>query len=59
MGEFIIGVCLGAAYTGRFGDWFVIRMARHRNGILEPEYRLWLFSASLILIPFGLILWGK
>ena len=26
--------------------------------MLEPEHRLWLFLPSLLLIPFGLILWG-
>ena len=25
---------------------------------MEPEYRLWLFSLSLIFLPGGLILWG-
>lgn len=54
-----IGVFIGAAYTGWFGDWFIINYARKRGrGIYEPEYRLWLFSASAILIPFSLILWG-
>ncbi|KAI4098832.1 MAG: hypothetical protein L6R37_006286 [Teloschistes peruensis] len=45
-------------YTGRFGDWLVLRMARKNNGIMEPEYRLWLFSPSILLLPGGLILWG-
>lgn len=25
---------------------------------MESEHRLWLFAPSLLLIPFGLILWG-
>ena len=25
---------------------------------MQPEYRLWLFSLSVMLIPGGLILWG-
>lgn len=54
----LIGVFVGAAYTGKFGDWFIVRMARSKKGILEPEFRLWLFAASLLLIPLGLILWG-
>lgn len=54
----LIGVFIGAVYTGRFGDWFLVRMARARGGIMEPEHRLWLFCASLVLIPLGLILWG-
>jgi MFS family permease len=54
----LIGVALGAAYTGWVGDYFIIRKARKNNGIMESEHRLWLFVPSLILIPFGLILWG-
>lgn len=54
----LIGVFIGTAYTGVFGDWFMVRMARSKKGIMEPEYRLWLFLASAVFIPFGLILWG-
>ncbi|PSN60646.1 MFS transporter-like protein [Corynespora cassiicola Philippines] len=54
----LIGVALAAAYTGWVGDWFVIRKARNNGGIMESEHRLWLFAPSLVLIPFGLILWG-
>ncbi|KAM3506166.1 hypothetical protein MY11210_007660 [Beauveria gryllotalpidicola] len=54
----IVGVIIGAAYTGVFSDWFVIRMARRNGGVYEPEQRLWLFSTTAILAPAGLILWG-
>ncbi|KAM3428657.1 hypothetical protein MY4824_008697 [Beauveria thailandica] len=54
----IVGVVVGAAYTGVFSDWFVIRMARRNGGVYEPEQRLWLFSTTAILAPAGLILWG-
>ncbi|KAK8142471.1 hypothetical protein G3M48_008704, partial [Beauveria asiatica] len=54
----IVGVIVGAAYTGVFSDWFVIRMARRNGGVYEPEQRLWLFSTTAILAPAGLILWG-
>lgn len=54
----LLGVALGAAYTGWLGDWFIIKRARANNGIMESEHRLWLFLPSLLLIPFGLILWG-
>lgn len=49
---------MGAAYTGSFGDRFILRLARKHGGILEAEHRLWLFMASLAAIPLGLILWG-
>ena len=54
----LISVAICTIYTGSFGNWFVIKMARRNNGVMEPEHRLWLFSTSLILLPFGLILWG-
>ena len=33
-------------------------MARQNGGIMESEFRLWLFSASIVLLPASLILWG-
>lgn len=54
----LLGVAAGAAYTGFFGDAFVVRKARTNGGIMESEHRLWLFLPSLVLVPFGLILWG-
>ena len=54
----LIGVAIGSLYTGYIGDRIVLKMARKNGGILEPEHRLWLFTPSLLLIPFGLILWG-
>lgn len=55
----LLGVVAGMLYTGVFGTWFTTKMARARGGIMEPEYRLWLFSASVVLVPFALMLWGK
>ena len=54
----LIGVILGSLYSGRTGDWVVLKLARRNRGIMESEQRLWLFSLSAILIPGGLILWG-
>ena len=54
----LIGVVVGFIYTGRLGDWLVIKMARRNGGIMESEHRLWLFSISLLCIPGALILWG-
>lgn len=36
----------------------MLHLARKNNGVLEPEYRLWLFLPSLLLVPGGLLLWG-
>ena len=54
----LIGVVVGFVYTGRLGDWLVVKMARRNGGIMESEHRLWLFSISLLCIPGALILWG-
>jgi len=54
----LIGVGVGALYTGPIGDRIVLMLARRNKGVLESEHRLWLFLPSLLLIPFGLILWG-
>ncbi|RFU35916.1 hypothetical protein B7463_g482, partial [Scytalidium lignicola] len=54
----LIGVAAGAFYSGKLGDRIALKLARRNGGILESENRLWLFSASLILIPGSLILWG-
>ena len=45
-------------YTGGVGDWLVLKLARRNRGIMQSEYRLWLFSLSVPLVPGGLILWG-
>ncbi|KAG5752046.1 hypothetical protein H9Q70_005333 [Fusarium xylarioides] len=54
----LIGTTLACIYTGIFGDKFIIKMARRNGGFMEAEHRLWLFLPSLILIPFGCILFG-
>ena len=46
----LIGVFLGAAYTGWFGDRYLIWMTRRKSGVFESEYRLWLFLASLVIM---------
>ncbi|CAD6569270.1 MAG: hypothetical protein ASARMPRED_002697 [Alectoria sarmentosa] len=45
-------------YTGGVGDWLILKLARRNGGIMQSEYRLWLFSLSILLVPGGLILWG-
>ncbi|KAK3181876.1 hypothetical protein K4F52_006779 [Lecanicillium sp. MT-2017a] len=54
----VIGTILGAAYTGVFSDWFIIKFARSNGGIYEPEHRLWLFALTTLFTPVSLILWG-
>lgn len=54
----LVGTAIAAFYTGYIGDRVVLYLARKNKGILEPEHRLWLFLPQLVLLPFGLILWG-
>ena len=35
-----------------------LRLARRNKGVMEPEFRLWLFALAMIIGPAGLILWG-
>ncbi|KAK5134186.1 hypothetical protein LTR08_006846 [Meristemomyces frigidus] len=54
----LVGVAIGSFYTGFIGDRIALKMARRNSGVMEAEHRLWLFLPSLLLVPFGLILWG-
>ncbi|OWP05069.1 hypothetical protein B2J93_639 [Marssonina coronariae] len=54
----LIGVAIASWYSGMLGDKVMLYLARRNHGVLESEYRLWLFTASLFLIPGALILWG-
>ena len=45
-------------FIGGAGDRLVLKLARRNRGIMQPEYRLWLFSILILLVPGGLILWG-
>ncbi|KAL3425467.1 hypothetical protein PVAG01_02258 [Phlyctema vagabunda] len=54
----LIGVAVGSFYSGVVGDRVVLWLARRNQGVLESEHRLWLFTASLLLVPGSLLLWG-
>ncbi|VUC25730.1 unnamed protein product [Clonostachys rosea] len=54
----LVGVFLGAFSAGPLGDKFILWKARCNNGIMEPEHRLWIYTALLVLTPGGLLLWG-
>lgn len=54
----LIGVGVGAFYSGVLGDRVALWLARRNKGVAESEHRLWLFAISLILVPGSLILWG-
>lgn len=54
----LIGVALAFLLIGRTSDRLLLRLARRKNGVMEPEFRLWIFSVNLVLLPAALILWG-
>ena len=45
-------------YSGPLGDKWVLWKARRNNGIMEPEYRLWLYVVPMFAVPGALLLWG-
>lgn len=46
-------------YSGYVADKFAVWYARtRRNGVREPEDRLYLLAVTVVLCPAGLILWG-
>lgn len=40
------------------GRLLTVKLARRNNGISEPEHTLYLFIASMVLVPFSMILYG-
>lgn len=45
-------------YSGKVGRLLTVRLARRNNGTSEPEHILYLFVASMVLVPFSLVLYG-
>lgn len=54
----VIGTIVGFLITGRLSDWLMLKLTRRNKGVMEPEFRLWIFAASSVVIPVALILWG-
>lgn len=54
----VIGAMIGAYYCGKMGRVLTVRLARRRGGISEPEDTLYMFVASMILVPFAMLLYG-
>ncbi|KZL72382.1 major facilitator superfamily transporter [Colletotrichum tofieldiae] len=54
----LLGTMVGGYYCGKVGRILTIRLARRNNGISESEHSLWLFAASMFLVPFSMLLYG-
>ena len=53
-----IGAILGSIFGGPFSDYLVLRIADRRNGIYEPEYRLWTFLIPGTAMVAGVLMYG-
>ncbi|KAL2070310.1 hypothetical protein VTL71DRAFT_13336 [Oculimacula yallundae] len=54
----VVGMVVGSLWVAFAGPQLVMRLARRNKGVAEPEHILWLFLASLIAVPFAMLLWG-
>lgn len=54
----VLDAILGAYYCGKVGRVLTVKLARRRGGISEPEYTLYMFVASMIIVPFAMLLYG-
>ncbi|CVK91413.1 related to transporter protein HOL1 [Fusarium mangiferae] len=54
----VIGTIVGGYYCGKIGPMLTVRLARRNGGISEPEHTLYLFIASIFLVPTAMILYG-
>ncbi|KAK2027472.1 major facilitator superfamily transporter [Colletotrichum zoysiae] len=54
----LLGTMVGGYYCGKVGRILTLRLARRNNGISESEHSLWLFAASMFLVPFSMLLYG-
>ncbi|KAI9041846.1 major facilitator superfamily domain-containing protein [Aspergillus affinis] len=53
-----LGAFLGSVYGGPLNDYYVVKMASKRSGVYDPEMRLHMLLAPLVLTPLGLFLYG-
>lgn len=54
----IIGSIIGCLYAGSLTDYFILWMARKKNGIVESEFRLYFAFLSGTIGAIGLLMFG-
>ncbi|KAI3106472.1 hypothetical protein CBS147333_6575 [Penicillium roqueforti] len=54
----MIGVSIGALIVGPLSDWWILFLSRRRNGIFDPEMRLWCMIPFLPFIIAGALLFA-
>lgn len=54
----IIGSVIGCLYAGSLTDYFILWIARKKDGIVESEYRLYFAFVSGLIGAIGLLMFG-
>lgn len=54
-----IGNTLGSLICGPLSDWAILRLAKRKHGIYEPEMRLWIFVPFIPFQVAGAFWFGK
>ncbi|KAK0391796.1 hypothetical protein NLU13_1295 [Sarocladium strictum] len=54
----VLGTMIGGYYCGKMGPILTVHMARRNGGISEPEHTLYLFIASIVLVPVAMAIYG-
>lgn len=54
----VVGALIGSYYCGKVGRMLTMKLARKNGGIFEPEHTLYVFVASMVLVPFSMLLYG-
>ncbi|KAH7177067.1 serine/threonine kinase 16 [Dactylonectria macrodidyma] len=54
----MIGVTIGSLIIGPMSDWWIVWLSCRRNGIYDPEMRLWCIIPFLPFVPAGALLFG-
>ncbi|KAK4498038.1 hypothetical protein PRZ48_010694 [Zasmidium cellare] len=54
----MIGSLIGAYFSGPLNDRLTLYLSTRNRGWREPEFRLWAFIPSAVIMPCGLIMYG-
>ncbi|CAK7565215.1 MAG: hypothetical protein SEPTF4163_003126 [Sporothrix epigloea] len=54
----VLGTYISGFIAGKVADRLTIYLAKRNGGVMEPEFRLWLFALLSILAPAGLFMYG-
>ncbi|KAH7142077.1 major facilitator superfamily domain-containing protein [Dactylonectria macrodidyma] len=54
----LVGALFGSYFAGPLNDQLMMFLSRRNRGWREPEFRLWSFLPTAIIMPAGLILYG-